>query len=72
MIEKDILVMCCECRKIKVDDDKYSWLDRKDDSILYDMLIEKFGERISHTYCPKDLEIEMEKIKNWKATLSSQ
>lgn len=72
MIEKDILVMCCVCSKIEVDDDKYSWLDRKDDSIVYDMLIEKFGERISHTYCPEDFEIEMEKIKDLKVSQSLQ
>ena len=66
MIEKELLVMCCVCKKIRIDDENDLWLSREDNPVLYDKLINRFDERISHTYCPEDYEIVMEEIRGRK------
>jgi len=56
--ESDILTMCCECRAIKIDENL--WLRREDNKKLYDNYLKKFGENISHGFCPKDLRKSLE------------
>ncbi|MBU3907389.1 MAG: hypothetical protein KKA64_04025 [Nanoarchaeota archaeon] len=53
----DVLGVCCVCNAIRINDERNSWLDKKDDSEIYDKVFNKYEKRHSHTYCPECSEI---------------
>jgi hypothetical protein len=53
-IDKKVLGICSVCKAIKVDDENQLWLKREDNPRLYDLLIEKYKENLSHGICPED------------------
>ena len=69
-MDKELLTMCCVCKKIKIgDEDSLVWLSREDNPVLYDKFIDRFGEgKISHGYCPKDYEKAMEDVRSRKTS----
>ena len=56
--------MCCVCKKIRMNDEKDLWMRREDNPVLYDESVNRFGGRVSDTYCPEDYERVMKEIEN--------
>ena len=62
---ENLLSMCCECKKIKVNG---NWVG--EEYYDYEKLVNDAGNQISDGYCPKCLEEFQEKIKLRKLTLA--
>jgi hypothetical protein len=62
MTEKNLLRMCCECKKINIDE---NWVG-KEQYPNYQSKIDSFGEKITHGYCPVCFETTMKEIKELK------
>jgi len=50
--EKDLLAVCSNCRKIRVDDDEDVYLSKEDNQELYDKYIKVYEGNLTYGYCP--------------------
>lgn len=57
MENREILTICCECKKIAVDKEHGMWLAEDVSPRLYQKYMEAFPkDKISHGYCPECFE----------------
>jgi len=66
MNKKELLVMCCVCQKIRIDDTSDFWLSREENPEGYDSIMKEYEKRISDTYCSEHLEKAMKEVKRYK------
>lgn len=64
-IEKEVLVICSVCKKIRINDRTDLWLKKEDDPRLYNELYNQFRSRISHSFCPEDGDKRLKEYKNF-------
>ena len=63
-IEK-VLAMCCECGKIRIDNENNVWISQEENPQLYNKFYEKFKLRITHSYCPEDFKKAEKEIEEY-------
>lgn len=61
--EKDLLAICSDCRKIRVDDDEYVWISKEDNQELYNKYIKVYEGNLTHSYCPPCLRKAREEMR---------
>ncbi len=56
MVLEKFLVICSECKSIKINPKRNLWLKRETNPKLYDKTMKKYENRLSHSLCPEDEE----------------
>lgn len=51
-LEREVLAFCDYCESIRVGNDSDLWLKKEVNQDLYQIYMEKYEGKLSHTFCP--------------------